>query len=276
MRFCRGRCALPLTNENLKAEFAKLGFQNAHFCFFPLTDSTNTRAREYAAAYGELTEPVLFVADGQSDGRGRRGRSFLSQKGVGLYMSALIPLGKEVREFDRLTAYAAVITAEVIEALSGIKLGIKWVNDLYRGGKKLAGILTEGIISPDTGKMEYAVIGIGINVLKTNFGEELSDIATDVETESGKMLSRAELAARIFKCLCEKLSLVGTRRIMRRYRARSLLRHGDEITVISAGREYSARFLGIERNAALKLKKENGELCRITSGEISVRRKLLP
>ncbi len=261
--------AQPMSVDGIKRELVNYSCQNIELRFFFATDSTNTRAREYAK---EAAGAALFVAERQSAGRGRLGRSFVSEGGVGLYMSLLLPLSELCADTATLTAYAAVMCAEAIEELTGEPMGIKWVNDIYHGGRKLAGILTEGIISPDTGRISYAVIGIGINVCKRKFPVELADIATDIESECGKRISREELAALITAKITGSLSLLGTHGLIERYKARSIL-IGERVTVHSSVEPYTARVLDIAEDASLVVRSdETGELCRLSTGEVSVRK----
>ena len=141
---------------------------------YPQTDSTNERARRFdgGADGGTLTEldgadnAALFIADTQSRGRGRLGRSFESPVGKGLYMSLRINADFPIGAALGVTPFVAVAAARVIERLTGASIGIKWVNDLYIGEKKLAGILTEGVASASDDGSCTLVIGIGINVGK--------------------------------------------------------------------------------------------------------------
>ena len=138
-------------------------------------DSTNSEAKRYGLSGGAI--PAVFVAREQTAGRGRMGRSFYSPNGTGLYYSMLLPLPEKTDHAVSLTAAAAVAAAEAISRVLGCEVGIKWVNDLYRDGKKVAGILCESFPYEDK---RLAVIGIGINLSTQQFPEELAEVAASL------------------------------------------------------------------------------------------------
>lgn len=233
---------------------------------YGITDSTNERAREYARSE-QAQFPAVFIARGQTLGRGRRGRSFNSEADAGLYISFLFKDGRPADEAVKITARAAVAACRAIERTTGHSAGIKWVNDIYAGGKKLGGILTEGEIDTETGRLSYAVSGIGINIKKRVFPEELSDIATTLEDECGSAVDAEVLA----EALTEEFFSEGD--YMDEYRKRSLV-VGKEITVRRlTGEEFSARAIEITENATLVVERENGEREELLSAEVSVRQK---
>lgn len=221
----------------------------------PETDSTNT----YIKALASDGEWLCVIADRQTGGRGRLGRSFESPEG-GLYMSFLCP--PTAGENDAVTARVAVAAARAIESMTGLELRIKWVNDLYCGGRKLAGILTESVWSG--GKRKCLVIGIGVNLTEGGLTEALRDIATSVEAEGGRIPSREVLAARIVdeydRCtdFCEE------------YRARQLLL-GCNVEVHRGNEIFSAFAEDIDADCAVILRLDNGEKLTLSSGEISLR-----
>lgn len=232
---------------------------------YEITDSTNQRAREYARDVGG-TEPILFIAKGQTAGRGRKGRSFDSEMGKGLYTSLLFsPDGP----FDAalLTVRAAVAVARSIYKTAGLAVGIKWVNDIFSGGKKLAGILAEGEFSSD-GKLSYAIIGVGVNLLSRSFPHPLCDIATTVEDECGKTVSADELASAFAD---EFLSLSDKGEIMSEYRKLSTV-IGKDVSVRSlGGEEFSAHVIDVTDEGALLVRFEDGSLRELISAEVSIK-----
>ena len=232
------------------------------------TDSTNTRAK--AIATDVSVRKAVFIADGQTSGRGRMGRSFLSNEGKGLYLSILVKDGKGVNNALGVTTYMAVIASRAIEVLSGIKTGIKWVNDIYCGERKLAGILTEGQINPTDGSMDYYVCGIGINLLHQDFPHELAYTATTVEDECGKIIDVSVLAARIISDFFSGIAILGDKSITDEYVSRSILL-GKDVTVIKPNVEYPATVTGITDKCELILKLFDGKEEILSSGEVSVR-----
>ncbi len=230
--------------------------------------STNTEAKRYAEGRTDRVA-ALFIANGQTGGRGRRGRSFLSSRGKGVYMSLLCyPEGAADRAVA-ITAYTAVAVCKVIERLTGERPGIKWVNDIYLGGKKIAGILTEGSVSCEDGSLDFAVIGIGINVYKNDFGE-LSDIATDIESATGIRLDRARLAALITEELLSGLDTVGSTAVADEYRRRQIV-IGREVRVIKPDCEYTAEVLDVTDSCRLRLRLADGSEELLSTGEVSLK-----
>ena len=160
--------------------------------------STNQTAREMAAD-GALDGTVV-LAHKQSAGRGRLGRSFFSPDGTGLYMSLILRRDLTAADALRLTPMAAVATAEAIEDMVGHKVDIKWVNDIYLDQKKVCGILTEGSVDPTSGRLAYAVIGIGVNITPPDggFPEEIRQVA-------GAILPASDDAEGVRDALVEKI-----------------------------------------------------------------------
>ena len=129
-------------------------------------DSTNARAKAWARA--GAAQGALVIAAGQTAGRGRLGRTFASPADAGLYMTVI--LWPDGAALERLTIAAAVATCEAIEACTPYRPGIKWVNDLLLGEKKICGILAEAVTSPSGAR--GAVVGIGVNLAEGALPEE--------------------------------------------------------------------------------------------------------
>lgn len=155
-------------------------------------DSTNIRAKQLAEA-GE-PEGTLVVADQQTAGRGRRGRGWLADSGVGIWMSLLLRPKLEPAQLAGITLIAALAVNRAIREISGADSRIKWPNDIVLGGKKLCGILTE--VSSEMNYIHYAVTGIGINVNTVQFPAEMQDIATSLYLETGHHVDRTALIGR--------------------------------------------------------------------------------
>ena len=232
-------------------------------------DSTNTELKRRA----RLGAPsgLVLVADGQTAGRGRMERSFLSPRGSGLYMSVLL---RPVRltEAGRMTTLTAVAVARALTKV-GVDAGIKWVNDLIAGGKKICGILAEA------GSFEgepFAVIGIGVNLAHTAFPEALAAIATSVEDETGRVPDRNALAKSILEELATlDLQGEGNAAAMDEYRARCILL-GKPIRVFPFGGEpFDATALFVEDDGSLTVKPETSGSTpvRLSSAEVSVRQR---
>ena len=258
------------TEGAIRAELSADINKRVRLHLYELTDSTNTRAKELAerATAEERALIHVFLAAEQTAGRGRLGRSF-SSEGGGVYMSILTFPDASAADGALVTAYTAVALCRVLERLTPLIPRIKWVNDIYVGDKKLAGILTEGSIDVTDGRLRYSVTGIGVNVLGRDFGE-LRHIATDIETECGARLPLHTLAAALAEEFIRGLCTVGTPEVAREYRERSML-IGRRVTVVKATEAYPATVLGITDRCELLLETEDGKTERLATGEVSLR-----
>ena len=250
-----------LKKENIIKELQALGVSAPKIFIYESTDSTNTRARDFAKE--NPGEPAIFIADCQTAGRGRRGRSFVSRAGAGIYMSILTYPDERGADATSVTAKAAVSLARAIESLCLCEIKIKWVNDLYLGGKKLAGILTEGEMTED-GKIAYQVIGMGVNVYRSAISDEISSIATSLEAESGQLTDRSRLAARIIKEF-----LFNSDDCYAEYKSRSFI-IGKNVMVIKPTEGYEATVIDINPDYSL-LVEHNDIQERLFTGEISLK-----
>lgn len=230
--------------------------------------STNTLAREKAQA--GAAEGYTIVASEQTQGRGRKGRSFFSPADTGIYMSLVLrPERCTGEKASRMTSMAAVAVSEAIEAVSGVEAGIKWVNDIFVGGKKVCGILTEAAIGLEEGYVEYAILGIGVNVLppKNDFPQELEPIAGTVfhEAESD---CKNRLAAEILNRFMKYYS--GSRNYVEAYKQRSIAL-GREVQVITPNGQRKAKALDLDEECRLLVQYEDGTTEYLFSGEISIK-----
>lgn len=238
------------------------------FCveIFPVIESTNTYLREKAKQ--ENIGKTIVLAHEQTGGRGRMGRSFHSPKDAGLYMSMLLPLGS-VSESDGLTLRIGVALYHAIKGrFPNLAPTLKWVNDIYIRDKKLAGILVEGTTRPDG--TFCAVVGVGMNFLATAFPKQLESIATSIESETGEKATPfsfvEELVREIEKALKTPLC-----EVTEVYRTHAYLK-GKRLLILPHGREsYGGEYVGIDENGALVIRKENGELVTLFSGDVSVK-----
>ena len=240
--------------------------------WFDTIDSTNTRAKELAVQ--GAPQGTVLIADHQTGGRGRLGRSFHSPAGTGIYMSLILRPNCHPAQLMHLTCAAAVAACEAVEAACGIRPGIKWTNDLVYGRKKLAGILTELGLSP-AGTVSYAVIGIGINCCQTHedFPPELRDMAGSLHTVTGQKVDRIQVAARLLDALyrMNETLLTDISGIMDRYRAQCITL-GKEISLVKAdGSVRHGTALDVDEAGGLVVAFGDGTQETVTSGEVSVR-----
>ena len=237
---------------------------------YPSIDSTNSTLKRLAES-GE-PEGLALLAEEQTAGRGRMDRRFYSPAGGGLYLSLLLRPGLGAADATALTACAAVAVAEAIEALTGRQTQIKWVNDVLVEGKKVCGILTEGAIDCETGRLLYAVVGIGINISPPpgGFPPELRGIAGALVDSGGEAL-RAPLAARVLDGLLDLYEALPERRCYAAYRERSCLL-GREILIHNwNGPPVPATALDIGEDFSLIVRGEDGGIRALRAGEVSVR-----
>ena len=183
-----------MNNKNRAGFLAGVSDENTHY--YDITDSTSSRLKELARK--GAPEGSVVIADSQTDGRGRLGRSFESPAGRGVYMSVLLRPDCGASEAVSLTALSACAVCRAIENCCGVIPDIKWVNDLLIDGRKICGILCESELGAD-GKMRFAVIGIGLNVSGgiADFSPPLREKAGSLFSQSGVSVSRRELCAHI-------------------------------------------------------------------------------
>ncbi len=241
------------------------------FCFDTI-DSTNKRAKELAADGAPSGTVVISAA--QTAGRGRRGRSFLSPKGKGVYLSYLFRPTCTPEDSTVLTALTAVAARRTILSACGLSVGIKWVNDLILNERKIAGILTELSLESESGHIDFAVIGIGINVSerREDFPEELRCKATSLAAESGEEISAPRLAAALIAKMDEMTAAFPTETAayLEEYRAANVTT-GREVIVRAPSGDRPAVALGINDDFSLRVRYENGEEQTVFTGEVAVR-----
>jgi BirA family biotin operon repressor/biotin-[acetyl-CoA-carboxylase] ligase len=211
---------------------------------------------------------IAVITGKQLSGRGRRGRPFSSPKG-GLYMSIAFHPVISLESLQLITAYTAVIVGNAIETVTGLKTQIKWVNDLYLDNKKLCGILTESVISVENKDLNTLVIGIGININKLpedfpfkDTSVALCDFVEDVD--------RNLLAAEILNNFEKGFNTIEDKSFIKAYRERSCV-IGKTVTVLRPDREFTAKAIDIDDNAALIIEHKGGKRELLNSGEISLR-----
>ena len=233
----------------------------------PLLDSSNNRAKELAAS--GAPHGYLVITESQSGGKGRMGRSFFSPEHSGVYITYVLRPQMLAEKAVMITSMAAVAVARAIETLADVDVKIKWVNDLYINDRKVCGILCEASMDFETGGLEYAVLGIGINVTKMEFPPELAFIATSIENECGHPLSRSRLIAEISNQLEALYGQLETGAFMAESRSRSNV-IGRDVTVIRGDERYEAHAIDIDDAGRLVIRTASG-VSRVGSGEISLK-----
>lgn len=231
-------------------------------------NSTNTYAKELARR-GEPSGTVI-IADAQTEGKGRLGRSFFSPGGTSIYMSIILRPDTDPEKVSMLTSCAAVAASRAVDRICGIDTKIKWVNDLFLNGRKFCGILTESVLNSN-GKPDFAVVGIGVNVksVKKIFPSELLKTATSIEDETGISFSLEAIAAQIIKELDILLPDFDKGGFIDEYRRRMCI-IGCDAAVTSLGKERVGKAVGINDNAGLIVQYEDGSREIVTSGEARI------
>lgn len=232
-------------------------------------DSTNNRAKLLAAA--GAPHGYLVIAESQSGGKGRMGRAFFSPEHSGVYITYVLRPRLPAERAVMITSMAAVAVARAIEALADVEVKIKWVNDLYINGRKVCGILCEASMDFESGQLEYAALGIGVNVSPMKFPGELADIATSIGNECGRAISRARLIAEISFQLEALYGQLETGEFMAESRARSNV-IGRDVLVTRSGECFKARTLDIDELGRLVIQTDSG-VSKVGSGEVSLKLK---
>ncbi|MDY4104544.1 MAG: biotin--[acetyl-CoA-carboxylase] ligase [Oscillospiraceae bacterium] len=238
---------------------------------YPTVTSTNTLLKQ--AAEDGTPEGTVFVAEEQTAGRGRLGRSFYSPAGTGIYFSILLRPSMPASESLLITTGAAVACAQALEAVSGVETQIKWVNDIYAAGKKVCGILTEASMDLESGGLHYAVLGIGVNLLKPD-----GDFPEDIRDKAGALFSddrdgdiRCRIVAEVLDRFLDLYAHLTEKRFLEEYRRRSMLT-GQSVDVLRGGTVTPAVVEGIDDAFALIVRYADGRVEHLGSGDVSVRK----
>lgn len=264
-----------LNLENI-TKHLKNGARSKKIIFLKETGSTNTDLIKLLKE-NKVDNKTVVIADMQTLGRGRLGKSFFSPPGKGIYLSYLLKPENEAlynTVWTAITCCSAVAVANAVKKISSAAPDIKWVNDLYMNGKKICGILTQAELFPTGNRINGIVVGIGVNVngKAEDFPEELRAVASTLEIESGKEYDRAKLAAYIIEemdILCESFPSCQSA-YLESYK-KSCIVIGKNISVIKQSGARAAKALDITDNFSLRVKYENDELEDLSGGEISIK-----
>lgn len=239
----------------------RLGRLGGPYRFFSSVASTN----DAAAA---LSEGAVVVADSQTAGRGRRGHSWFSPPGAGLYVSLVLCPSRSRSDPSRatmlLTLTIGVALAEAIEASEGLRVDLKWPNDLYSGGRKLGGILAEA-------QSQNVVVGYGINLEPAAYPPALRSRATSLVAELGRPIDRARLTAMTLSSVAARYDDLLEARfdaILESWRGRAPSRAGARVALAGDGGAVAGVTAGIDDHGALLVRVGN-RLERIVAGEVT-------
>lgn len=209
--------------------------------------------------------PFTVTAAAQTAGRGRQGKSFFSPANTGLYMSVADICPGENQNAECITIRVSLAVADAIEKVTGVCVGIKWVNDIYAGGLKICGILTESFFF---GGKRYVIIGVGVNVGTKVFPDELRNKAGSLNIECIKSDVMSRLEQQINVNIREVLN--GGFGCMEEYKKRSVIL-GKQIIYEKNGRAFAGCAVDITKDGALKVETENGYYDILRSGEVSLK-----
>ena len=256
-----------LTPDVLKRQLKGNLFGKRIYHFFK-TDSTNRVAFELGHA-GE-PEGAIVLAEEQSAGRGRAGRTWHSERAAGIYVTLLLRPKLAPVQAPLLTMMAGLSAHAAVEAVTGLPADLKWPNDLMIRGKKAGGILTEMHAEP--GMVRFVVVGIGLNVNQERFPGELAGLATSLRQETGKTQSRMELLVRLlreFESDYNRFLREGIAGVIQRFAVVSSYAHGKKVRVTSSTESYVGTTAGLGPEGLLQVEREDGRVVTVIAGDVA-------
>ena len=241
-------------------------------CYFDTIDSTNRYADQLGREGKVEKDGILVVADHQTMGKGRRGRTWVSPAGKNIFMSLLLKPGISVENVSGITLVMALSISRAMQMLYGLPVQIKWPNDIVCRGKKLCGILTE--MRVEENEISHVVIGVGINVNIEEFPEEIKDTATSLYLELQQQQSRSRLICEIMKQFEQDVERFyrteNLSELQEEYQT-YLVNQNQEICVIEPDKSYRGIGRGINEKGELLVELPDGTMKKIYAGEVSVR-----
>jgi BirA family transcriptional regulator, biotin operon repressor / biotin---[acetyl-CoA-carboxylase] ligase len=256
-----------LTPDLLREQLKGSLFGKRIYHFFK-TDSTNRVAIELG--YAGEPEGAVILAEEQSTGRGRAGRTWHSERAAGIYATLLLRPKISPMQAPLLTMMAGLSAHAAIQAQTGLQLDLKWPNDLVLNGKKLGGILTE--MYADTSLVRFVVVGIGINVNQEKFPAELSGVASSLRVETGKNLSRLELLARLlreFETDYNRFLREGAKSVTDRFTRASSYAVGKKVRVTNGSDTFTGLTAGLAPEGLLRVEREDGQTVTVIAGDVT-------
>jgi BirA family biotin operon repressor/biotin-[acetyl-CoA-carboxylase] ligase len=259
-------------------------FLSAEFSFCKKIDSTNSELLRRAekimpfleadgsvSSRGKKFNFCTVAAESQTNGRGRVGRVFVSPEKTGIYFSFAWVKKNGIENPASATISSAVGICRALEKIFGVQCKIKWVNDIYSGSKKIAGILTEGVMNPQSGKIECAVVGIGINIFTgEEFSDELKKKARGIADGLGVNVSRVKILS---ECLKEIFSILQSgEEISAEYKKRLFIlgKRVDFFPAAGGQKKFSAVARDVTKNGELIVQGDDGNLVALNSGEVTM------
>lgn len=261
-----------LTEREIRLYYGEGSVLGREIHCFDTIDSTNTYAKKLAMQ--GAPDGTVVVANSQTAGRGRMGRRFQSPKDKGIYLTVLLRPDLPPQRLMPVTAMAGIAVCDAVEKVCGVRPGLKWPNDPVIGNRKLCGVLTEMSLEGETGRVQYLVLGVGINVAQVDadFTPDVAQIATSLNSHLGCSICRAELTAALIREL-ERLYLTLLTGDLREYLAayrRDCVNLGKTVQLLGEDREVVTA-VDIDEEFGLVVRSGSGEEKTVRSGEVSVR-----
>ena len=261
-----------LTEREVRRFLGQGGILGRELHCLDTIDSTNSYAKRIAMT--GAPEGTVVIANDQTAGRGRMGRQFQSPRDKGIYLSVLLRPEMEPQRLMPVTAMAGVAVCDAVEKVCGVRPGLKWPNDPVIGNRKLCGILTEMSLEGETGRVQYLVLGIGINVGQEaeDFSPDVAAIAPSLSAYLGRPVSRPELAAALIhelERLYETLKAGDLSDYLNAYR-RDCVILGKTVQLLGEEREVVTA-VDIDGEFGLVVRTGDGAEKSVRSGEVSVR-----
>jgi BirA family transcriptional regulator, biotin operon repressor / biotin---[acetyl-CoA-carboxylase] ligase len=241
---------------------------------FDSLPSTNTEAARQATL--GAPEGLCVVAREQTAGRGRRERSWVSPKDAGLYLSVILRPTLEARLWPLITLAAALAVRDALGEACGLEADIKWPNDLLAGGRKLCGILAE---TADGSRGRAVILGVGVNLRRGSFPDELSDTATSVEEQTGRAPDAESLLAAITRPLAARYETLhtpgGAEEILHDWQRHSTYAHGRRVRVALAEETFEGITRGLDPDGALRVETGEGTVRIVRAGDVTAVRRVM-
>ena len=256
-----------LTPDVLKQRLKGSLFGKRIYHFFK-TDSTNRVAFELGHA-GEA-EGAVVLAEEQTAGRGRAGRTWHSERAAGVYLTLLLRPKLAPVQAPLLTMMAGLSAHTAVEAVTGLAVDLKWPNDLIIRGKKAGGILTETHAEP--GQVRFVIVGIGLNVNQEQFPGELANVATSLRQETGKPQPRMELLVRLlreFESDYNRFVREGVASVVKRFEVLSSYAHGKRVSVTNGVESYLGTTAGLGPEGLLQVERDDGRVVTVIAGDVA-------
>ncbi|MGL5544513.1 MAG: biotin--[acetyl-CoA-carboxylase] ligase [Cetobacterium sp.] len=265
----KGHC-IPLQSNTLSSIEIK---KNLKYCNEIIIknslDSTNNYGKTLLME--NPSHGTTIIANEQTNGRGRKGRYFFSPKDTGIYMSIILkPELISLENPLKVTIATAVALTKSIDELCKKNTLIKWVNDIYIDGKKIAGILTEATTDFESGTIQNIIIGIGINFNTSIFPEELLPIARSIFSKEDYSVNRNELIAHIINEIMDIIGDLNNENIIKKYREKSFL-IGRDIVFYEKENEIFAKVLDINKDGYLLVETNSGSKKTLSAGEVNIK-----